>query len=254
MRSCTWRQWLYRTLGVAHPTPTRRTARPCLEPLEVRSVPAIVMQAVQNIAFVEGQAKQVVVARFTDSAPTANTNYQASINWGDGTSTITGGVGPVVGEFVVTGNHKYAEENRPDTSRYIIVVRVEKLVGDRSVALQKGSAAVSEPPLRMLSAPTVTVTGLSVKLKATFIDDDGVNTLLSDPTKEYSVLVRWGDNLVSGRLPDVLIQQSSSGTAFFTITATHTYKVAGMKTIRVFISHAVPDLGTVDAQLDVRVG
>lgn len=68
-----------------------------------------------GVSSVEGKAFTGPVATFTDPDPAgAAAEYQASIDWGDGTPVSSGSIAKAaVGTFTVSGSHTYAEEGAP---------------------------------------------------------------------------------------------------------------------------------------------
>jgi hypothetical protein len=79
-----------------------------------------------------------VVASFTDADPGGTvSDYAATIDWGDGT-TSAGTVGTAGGGFTVNGSHTYQEDGN-----YPVVVHIDDAGG--SAATVQPSAHVSEP-------------------------------------------------------------------------------------------------------------
>src|SRR5689334_19452129 len=130
MRSLTWRQWLSRTLGLNRPAPPRPGARPCLEPLEVRCVPAFFPLQTPLTQFSAGLKAKVQVGNFIDE-PRGNkkSTYTIKINWGDGTQTdTTSGVATFVQgsyhEFKVEGSHTYLRQRGLPPMQYTVTISV----------------------------------------------------------------------------------------------------------------------------------
>src|SRR5262249_2377487 len=81
--------------------------------VSVADAPLTAVGGPYPLSAIEGNAlANAVVAIFRDADPGgAGTDYRATIDWGDGT-TSAGAVRNGVGVFNVFGNHAYAEEGR----------------------------------------------------------------------------------------------------------------------------------------------
>jgi hypothetical protein len=155
------------------------------------------------------------VATFTDpGGPEVLSDYGATINWGDGTTT-TGDISLAGGVFSVNGDHVYAEESAPDhpgTNPYPITVTISHESTTPQVA--HSSAVVSDPAV----APTGGFTFLAVEgvpsaiqTVATFKDPGG-----PEAVGDYIATIDWGDgSTTTGAI-------SLSGT-LYTVTGSHTY-------------------------------
>src|SRR5262249_22590982 len=87
----------------------RPLARLRVEPLEERSVPAITTTPA-SLSFTEGISNTVAVGTFSDTDPSADSDYTAAIAWGDGGTTAGTVTGDGAGNFTVTGTHTYPDE------------------------------------------------------------------------------------------------------------------------------------------------
>ncbi len=109
------------------------------------------------------------VATFTDADPNrVVSDYTATINWGDGSSSAAGTVSAAAGGgFEVKGSHTYAA-----AGRYTISVAVSDVGGAKATAT--GSANVAGPPdVSNVNVVSVTETTATVGFK---IDPDGADT------------------------------------------------------------------------------
>jgi hypothetical protein len=162
----------------------------------------------------EGVAFNGVVASFTDTAtgPTSPSNYNASINWGDGTTTSgviiadTSGDG---GEFSVLGGGHVL------TAGHFTVVTTISAI-DNAQTTVKSTDVVADQPL---TGSASSVTGVEAQnlnaILATFTDP-------LDPRNEssanYSATVAWGDGTTSAGT----IEQNPSGPGF-AVVGNHPY-------------------------------
>jgi hypothetical protein len=175
------------------------------------------------ITATEGSSYNGNVAHFTDANALASaTDFTASINWGDGTTTagvITANAG---GGFDVAGVHTYAEEGTPN-----VTVTITGAGGGTSNNTH--AATVNDAALHS-SGHNVTATEgtLSGTLTvASFTDDDPAGT-----AGDYTALIDWGDGNVSvGTI-------AANGQGGFDVTDSHRYLEAGDHTLSVTIDDA----------------
>ncbi|HEV3345100.1 MAG TPA: TIGR03118 family protein, partial [Pirellulales bacterium] len=178
------------------------------------------------------------------------TNYSATIDWGDGsTSTGTVGIAPPPGQvpislelFSVEGSHTYAA-----TGDYTFTVTIDDT--DGSHATVHGTVDVAQATLVAHALP-VRSDGLSVNNAnvATFIDTGG-----ADPLTNYTATIDWGDGstssgtVSSGPTP----AGTPLGSDFLTIAGSHTYTATGDYTFTVTISDTDGSQATVQGTADV---
>lgn len=147
----------------------------------------------------------VVVANFSDADPNGTvTDYTATIDWGDGTTstgTITG-----TGPFVVTGSDTYAEEGT-----YAVKVAIDDFGGSTTTASTK--ATVADAPLTA-SGFTFKSANPVNRTVADFSDADpgGVVT-------DYTATIDWGDGATSAG--------TITGTGPFHVSGSHLYTGTG---------------------------
>jgi hypothetical protein len=159
------------------------------------------------VSSVEFTAFSGIVATFTDADPNGTvTDYTASIDWGDGSTTV-GTVAAAAGHFQVSGSHTYAEDGS-----YTIKVHVADVGGSTAVA--NSTATVTEPSISGTTALAVsgfersTLTNVPV---ATFTHGNG-----AEPAGNFTVTINWGDGTSSSGVV------TESGTTY-TVAGTHTY-------------------------------
>jgi hypothetical protein len=159
------------------------------------------------VTSVEFTAFSGLVATFTDADPNGTvTDYTASIDWGDGTTTV-GTVAAAAGHFNVSGSHTYGEDGS-----YTIQVHVADVGG--STATASSTATITEPSISAIAGVAVsgfersTLTNAPV---ATFTHGNG-----AEPAGDFSVTIAWGDGTSSSGLV------TESGTTY-TVVGSHIY-------------------------------
>jgi hypothetical protein len=173
----------------------------------------------------EAQAIAVgtTVATFADNAGLTASNYTATIDWGDGTTTA-GSVSGSAGSFTVTSavSHTYADEGL-----FTETVTITRTTDSATIA-PSGTVAVSDTDVLTASGvatihgdPNVALTNVTV---ATFTDDNTVNT-----ASDFVATVDWGDGTST-------LGTVSGSAGHFTVTGSHTYTQNGNETINVSVS------------------
>src|SRR5205085_1941565 len=161
-----------------------------------------------TITTTEGAAFTGTVATFSDTLTSSPaSDFTATINWGDGTTTagtITGGSG----SFTVSGSHTYAE----DGSFAVAVTLADNAPGTAS-AVANSTANVSELPI---SGAAVAINGferspLTNVNVASFTHGNG-----AEPAASFTATINWGDGASSA---GTIV---SSGGAY-QVQGTHTY-------------------------------
>jgi photosystem II stability/assembly factor-like uncharacterized protein/PKD repeat protein len=138
---------------------------------------------------VEGATFGGTAATFTDANPfAALTDFSATINWGDGTTTPGTLKKSGVGAFGVTGVHVYAEEGT-----YNVNVTVNDVGG--STTTIASTMVVADAPLTPTAATVATVEGQPLaanSVVATFVD---ANT--NAPLSDFTATIDWGNGVTS---------------------------------------------------------
>jgi hypothetical protein len=170
------------------------------------------------ISATEGETFSGVVATMTTTDLTSIPT--ATIDWGDGTSSVGTVVGTsLTGNFLIEGTHAYQEEYPTG-----VTVSVIGSATDAPTVTGMSSATVADAPL---SATGTSLNGrvhhLITGAVAIFSDADPAGTVT-----DYSATVYWGD----GTYSTGSIVAGSSG---FTVSASHTYTRRGTYTITVDI-------------------
>jgi hypothetical protein len=164
------------------------------------------------------------VATFTDpDGNTDPTQYAASIDWGDGT-TSSGVVtyDSATTSFVVSGDHTYSEEGA-----YTVAVDISDT--DSSLGSASSTATVADAPLTGTPVTASSTEGAAFSgTVATFTDANPAST----PT-DFTATVTWGDGSPATTGTVTLV----SGT--YVVSASHTYAEEGAYSVSV----AVLDVG-----------
>jgi hypothetical protein len=198
------------------------------------SATVITVDLVFPFSVSEGSAFSGIIATFGDDNPAASpSDFNASIDWGDGTSLTAGAVNNDSGLFSVSGTHTYADEgtftvtmtindNPPGTGTATATCTATVSEGDTL----SGSPAIFSPP------PGSPFTGTV----ANFSD-----TLTSATVADFTATINWGDGT------PVTTGTVSGGGGSFHVSGTHTYAGPGTFSVVVTLSDDAP--GTAMAQV-----
>lgn len=168
------------------------------------------------VAATEGQSFAGTVATFSDADPSGQpSEYSATIDWGDGTSSA----GTIDG-WSVSGSHTYAEEGT-----YVVTVTISDADTAYNVAHALGSATVADAALAA-QGRSINSTNPFSGTVATFTDADP-NGAVTD----YTATVDWGDGTTS---PGTIAQDGAG----FDVNGTHAYTQLGPYTVTVHVCDA----------------
>jgi autotransporter passenger strand-loop-strand repeat protein len=172
-----------------------------------------------NINATEGTATGTIkVATFTDANLKAvASDFTATVDWGDGTSTA-GTVVDQNGTFDVDGTHIYKEEGK-----YTVGVTIKDVGG--STAITTGNAKVIDAPLTASGASIKSVEGSSTGTVtiATFTD---ANPYAS--ASDFAATIDWGDGTTAA---GTIVEHDGT----FEVDGAHTYKGEGKYSVGVSI-------------------
>lgn len=178
------------------------------------------------------------LATFTDPNPGAQaTEYSASVNWGDGTSTAGTVSGPTGGPFTVTGSHSYGDEGN-----YPVQVTITDTDNTANSATVSDTANVTDAALSASGITPLPVSGQA--FSGTVADFTDANAATSSPA-DFTATVNWGD----GTATSAGTVTGSGGS--YRVSGSHTYAGTGYYTVTV---HVTDDGGsTADAQSKVLI-
>jgi hypothetical protein len=206
------------------------------------SDPAVNGSGGKTVTAMEGSnSGSQAVATFTDpGGAEALTDYSATINWGDNsTSSGTITVDSTTGLFTVNGSHTYQEEGSDP-----ITVTIHHDAAPDAVATS--TAQVSDAAVVATGGFTLKAgegASIGVQTVATFTDPGGAESLA-----DYSAMVNWGDSSSSAGTITF-----NSGSGLFTVSAGHTYAEQGTFSITVTILHDTAPAVTANSSAQIRV-
>jgi hypothetical protein len=176
---------------------------------------------------VEGASFSGAVASFVDADPNGvASDFSATINWGDQTSSTGTIAANGSGGFSVNGTHVFAEEGAS------VTVTLSDAGGASASATSSGSVADAAIALRGVAAFrehhrsnfTVTV--------ATLTDADPGGT-----TTDYTGQINWGDGTTSS-CPSTSCTIAARAGGGFTVTGSHNYQHNNTYTVTITLTDA----------------
>jgi uncharacterized protein (TIGR03118 family) len=179
---------------------------------------------------VQGASFTGVIAKFTDADKNTDpTQYAASINWGDGTSSQGMITTDPSGGFDVSGTHTFAQAGP---------IRITAQVGDTDGDAVSVSTTnvVAQAPLASFGV-SIRPTKNRVVSKATvaaFVDSDP-----SLKASAFSATINWGDGQSSAGT--IVVDKPIDG---FRITGSHKYKSSGSFTVSTSIQQGPAGLSS----------
>ena len=208
-------------------TYTNSDGFPETRPFDVKVQDAPLTASGVPVSATAGVAVKATVATFTHAKPAgAASDYTASINWGDGSSSTAGTVSAAAGGgFEVKGSHTYAAAGKYTTS-----VTISDVGGAKATAT--GSANIVGPPV-VSNVNVVSVTETTAKI-AFKIDPDGADTtyvIEYGPTTSYgqkTASVDIGATPGPQTLSQTLTGLEPGGTYHFDVVATNSVAPKGV--------------------------
>jgi Bacterial Ig-like domain (group 1) len=178
-----------------------------------------------TVSGTEGASFSGTVATFTDPDTSATASeYAATIEWGDGSSS-TGTVSGSDGSFAVSGEHTYADEGS-----YEIKVTISDVDNEGNKATAGSTANVADAALAAAGVSPAPVSPQSFSGAVASFTDANTGSSIED----FTATIEWGDG------------SSSTGTVSgsggsYGVSGSHTYTGTGYFTITV---HIVDDGGS----------
>jgi hypothetical protein len=166
-----------------------------------------------------GPNAKLVVTSFADDVTSQATDFTATIQWGDGSSSV-GTITGSAGAFSIQGQHAYAGNAFAQDTASVVVT---SLVTGEQISAQNG-VDVAPPPLSLtMDDAAVGPDGLSVtdRALATFIDPNA-----TEGAGSFSATARWADGTTSAATV-------SGGDGVFAVLASHSYQTAGKRPVEV---------------------
>lgn len=157
---------------------------------------------------VEVQALSQVLGSFIDTDdPTATAgSFNATINWGDGTTSTGTITANPSGGFFVSGTHTYGDE----LTNNVASITITSVGETGSITFTDGFNVVEAETLTGTTF-TATVGTPFIGQVSSFTDVNSANT-----ASDFSVVINWGDGTASAGIV-------SGGAGVFDISGTHTY-------------------------------
>ncbi len=173
-----------------------------------------------SVSATEGTGFSGVVASFSDADPNAmNSDYTATIDWGDGNLSDGFIVANNSGGFDVYGTNTYAEEGS-----YVVSVSIADVGG--SSASSTSTANVADAALSATGIDVNSTEGISFTGAVATLTDANLNSDISD----LSATINWGDGHSSAGVI------TSAGMNTYTVSGTNTYAEEGSYSISVSIT------------------
>jgi len=180
------------------------------------------------------------VATFEDDNPAATAaDFNATIDWGDGSPPTAGTIAQSCAEFVVLGQHTYANEGL-----FTVTVTINDNPPGTGTATATDTATVTEAdslsgmPVTFSAAAGVSFTGTV----ATFTD-----SLTSNVAGDFVATIDWGDATVTAGTV-------SGGGGSFAVSGTHTYAGTGTFSVTVTLNNDSPGTATAMVTSTAHVG
>ena len=173
-------------------------------------------------AAIEGSLFSGVVAYFTAAdASAVPGDFTASIDWGDGVTTLVATVKDAGETFSVSGAHIFFDEGI-----YVVRVKVTRTDGSGDPVFVESSANVANAPLRAtLLAPTSLIVGTAASVTLTFRDGNPFSL-----APDFTVTIDWERTQTRSRMaPRWFYHQDENSVLrrFLTASGSHIYTTAG---------------------------
>jgi hypothetical protein len=173
-----------------------------------------------TVSLVEGSTSSNVIAKFTDADPnTTPSEYNVTVDWGDGTTTGGSVAADPNGGYDVLGSHNY------DEGQYQVKVTIQDAGG--STATAQSTAAVSDASISVAGSTSLAASEGQVfsGVVATLTDS---NTSAS--TADFTVTIDWGDQTTSTGTV------SSAGGGQFNVSGSHSYAEEGNYNLKITVN------------------
>lgn len=195
-----------------------------------RAVATVISAAPVDFSSNEAASFNGGVATFQDDNPSATpADFNASIDWGDGSTSTAGTIGSSSAAFVVTGGHTYADEGS-----FTVTVTINDNSPGTGTATITSTATITEAD--SLSGTALNFSGPAgtsvTPVVATFKDTNTANV-----ASDFTARIDWGDATVTAGVV-------SGGNGGFSVSGTHTYAATGTFSVTVTLSDDAPGTAT----------
>ncbi|HEX4794584.1 MAG TPA: hypothetical protein VH370_12365 [Humisphaera sp.] len=195
-----------------------------------------------NFSMPEGSSSSVLTATFHDpGSADPSSDFTASIDWGDGTTTA-GTITGSAGNYTVSGTHPYADEG----SFTVTTTFFENNDSGFSISVS-GTATITEADSFSNGAITLAPGAVGVPLTdaqvATFSDAGYPTNAASD----FAATINWGDGATTAGTVVAL------GGGNFGVHGTHTYNKEGVYPVSVNVADDAPGTATITINDNVAV-
>jgi hypothetical protein len=250
----------------------RRSARPIVEALEDRLVPTVQLQlmsagAISSYAGVGFQESDVgyVLAQVNGQPDTNKADYQAQINWGNGTSKgdlVYEGVNGNWAEFLIKGSNTYSRAATNTPISVTVTCKGTPITGQTCSAnvsdMPSGIAGAQPNPTANSSAPEdvqlqiMSAGAINSYVGVGFQENDlgyilaQVNGQADTILSHFHAQVNWGDSS-SWNKADLVYEGVNGNWAEYLIKGSHTYDTAGTN-IPIVLFAQGPDGTSISAQ------
>jgi hypothetical protein len=187
-----------------------------------------------SVSATEGTTFSGMVATFTNAgyAGNAATDFVATIDWGDGTTTA-GTVTGSAGTLTVSGSHLYADEG----SNPLTVTLSDDAPGT-AIATATGTASVADADLLAPVTASVSATeGTTFSGAVATFTNSGY---AGNPATDFTATIDWGDGTTTAGTVS-----GSGGT--LTVSGSHLYADEGSNPLTVTLSDDAPGAATATA-------
>jgi hypothetical protein len=198
-----------------------------------------------TISATEGTTfSSTALATFTETnASVPASDFTATINWGDGTSSTGVSVTGTGGTLTVAGSHLYADELASGTATVVLT----QTTGGTATATATGTANVAEADTLTTGTPVTTTATQGSTFSgtvATFTTSYTGNT-----ASDFTATITWGD----GSTSTVSGSSITDTNGTLTVSGSHLYAAAGTETVTVVLRDDAPGTATATATATITV-
>jgi hypothetical protein len=193
----------------------------------------------QTLNATEGSVFTGAVATFANTGYAANpaTDFNATIDWGDGT-VDAGTVGGTGGNYTVSGSHSYLEEGN-----YAPLVTLSDELPGTASATASSTMTVADAALSASGTTLAATEGQAfAQVIASFTDADPAGDI-----SDYTATIDWGDGVTDTGTVAV----ASDGSGGFQVSGTHTYAEEGTNSVTVSIADLGGSTATASSTVNV---